>query len=100
MNPTIHLCLVSERPLANLIPILQYRPVYVALGVSAKMKQRGEDFRKLLIHLGYPADRIISFDIPEQGIEAIREAAVQIESDLQSRLPGCASPTMPPAAPS
>ncbi len=86
--PSIHLCLVSERPLANLIPLLQYRPDYVALGVSPTMKQPGENFRKLLISLGYSADRVISFAIPEQGIEAIREAALQIEIDLQSRFPG------------
>ena len=90
MNPTIHLCLVSDRPLANLIPLLQYRPDYVALGVSPKMQQQGQDFRKLLIGLGeYTDEHILSFAISEQGIEQIRENALHIESELQSRFPGC-----------
>ena len=87
--PTLHLCLVRERPLANLIPLLQYRPEYVALGVSAKMKQHGENFRRLLVSLDYAADHILSFPIPEQGIEAIREAAMNIQIELQDRFPGC-----------
>lgn len=87
--PTVHLCLVSERPLANLIPLLQYRPDYVALGISAGMKRQGENFRKLLLSLDYPADRIIPFDLPEHGIEQIREAALNTQIELQDRLPGC-----------
>jgi hypothetical protein len=90
MNPTIHLCLVSDRPLANLIPLLQYRPDYVALGVSPKMQRQGQDFRQLLISLGaYTNERILSFAIPEQGIESIRDAALNIQIELESRFPGC-----------
>jgi len=88
-SPLIHLCLVSERPLANLIPILQYRPDYVALGISATMRRKGGDFRKLLESLDYASEHILDFEVPEQGIEAIREAALNIENALQSRFPGC-----------
>jgi hypothetical protein len=87
--PLIHLCLVSERPLANLIPVLQYRPEYVALGVTATMEQKGEDFRRLLLSLEYSEEQIITYPVPEQGIEPIREAALVIGADLQQRFPGC-----------
>jgi hypothetical protein len=87
--PLIHLCLVSERPLANLIPVLQFRPDYVALGVTATMRRKAEDFRRLLVSLGYAVERVMEFEVPEQGIEPIREAALSIEAELQDRLPGC-----------
>lgn len=90
--PSIHLCLVSERPLANLIPILQYRPDHVALAVSATMQRQGEDFRKLLLSLEsleFKSDGILVFSVPEHGIEAIREAALKIQIELEGRFPGC-----------
>jgi hypothetical protein len=85
----VHLCLVSERPLANLIPVLQYRPGYVALGVTATMRDQAEAIQRLLASLGYTPEQIVRFEVPEGDIETIREAALTIETELQARYPGC-----------
>lgn len=84
---TVHLCLVSERPLANLIPLLQYQPDHIALGISADMKERGLSLRKLLASLGFAESRILDFDVPDHGIADIREAALDIQLQLQERFP-------------
>lgn len=86
--PTLHFCLVSEQPLANLIPILQYHPERIALGVTPGMKEKGEKFRKLLASLDYGAERVDVFDVPENGIESIREKALEIGDTLRQRHPG------------
>jgi hypothetical protein len=41
MNETLHLCIVSEQLLANLIPALMLRPQQVLLATSEEMAQRG-----------------------------------------------------------
>lgn len=84
---TLHLCLVSERPLANLIPLLQYRPDHVALGISPGMKRQGESFRKLLVSLGYAESQLSTHPVPDHGIEDIREAALNLRIELESRFP-------------
>jgi hypothetical protein len=87
MSQHIHLCLVSERPLANLIPLLQYRPDYVALGVSPGMKRQGENFHKLLVGLGYTESCLLTYPVPDHGIESLRDAALDIRVKLEDCFP-------------
>lgn len=84
----IHVCLVSDQILANLIPALMDRPDKVVLVVSTEMSDRKLDTRlkKLL-----EAERIaveVHGKAPDTGLSAIREFAFDLSGKLQSSHPG------------
>jgi hypothetical protein len=89
-NSQIHLLIVTGQAQANLIPIMQFKPQIVALAVSKAMQATSKQFVKLLTNLaGYREENIIQFhDVPDVGLEAIKDRAMEIEDDLNNRFPG------------
>lgn len=80
----IHICLVSEQILANLIPALMERPDKVVLVVSSSMAARKLDQRlKSLLR----AESIIvevHGQAPDTGMAAIHEFALELAGQLES----------------
>lgn len=87
----IHLIIATGQPQANLIPIMQLKPDVVALAVSEAMRDNAKNFIKLLKSIaGYQDENIIRFDqVPDVGLEAIKDRAMEIEEELHNRYPGC-----------
>ena len=84
----IHLCIVTEQPLANLIPILQEKPDRIALAVSAPMEAAAERFRNVLQHTGWSKTQVDSFhELPDNNYESIADKALEIEDELRSAYP-------------
>ncbi|MDD2760131.1 MAG: DUF1887 family CARF protein [Methylomonas sp.] len=88
-TPPIHLLIVTGQAQANLIPIMQFKPDVVALAVSKAMQGNARQFVKLLTNLaGYREENIIQFhDVPDVGLEAIKDRAMEIEDELNRRFP-------------
>lgn len=84
----IHLCIVTGQPLANLIPLMQYRPQQVALVVSDEMKDQADRFIRVLRSENWDHDSIHVFDgLPSDGYENILHYAMQVYEQLESRFP-------------
>ncbi|GAB3375371.1 PDDEXK family nuclease [Azotobacter armeniacus] len=84
----IHLCIVTGQPLANLIPLLQERPERVVLLVSAPMRAEAGRFARALQQAGWKIDDIERIDgLPENGYDALRLFAMEVEEGLRSRHP-------------
>ena len=51
MNKHIQLCIITGQPLANLIPIIQFKPEAVAMVISTGMQKNGKAvaFKKFLL---------------------------------------------------
>lgn len=83
----IHIAIVSDQILANLIPALTDRPDKVYLVSSAKMTADGRDKRlkKQLARQGIDAE--ILTGAPDTGLDAIREYALQLEDDVRAQHP-------------
>lgn len=88
-TPTIHLIVVTGQAQANLIPLLQLKPDYVALAISDDMQDNAKNFVKILKTLGgYQDKHILRYDhVPNVGLEAIKDRALEIEDDLNQRFP-------------
>lgn len=88
----IHLLIVTGQMQANLIPVLQLKPDIIALAVSDAMRGKADAFIKLLkTTAAYTDSRIIRYDqVPDVGINAIEEKALEIATDLQTRYPDAA----------
>ena len=78
----IHVCLVSDQILANLIPTLMERPDRVVLVASAEMKRRKQDQRlaQVLSEYGIPTDTVD--DAPDVSLNAIRGYAEALRDAL------------------
>lgn len=78
----IHVCLVSDQILANLIPVLMERPDRVVLVASAEMKRRGQDQRlaHALSRYGIPTDTVD--DVPDISLNTIRRYAEALRDAL------------------
>lgn len=77
----IHVCLVSDQILANLIPALIERPDKVVIVASAEMKRREKDKRlaQALSGYGIPTDTVddapdVSLNVIRRYAEALRDA--------------------------
>ena len=83
----IHICLVSNQILANLIPALMERPDKVVLVVSKEMAKKKLDNRlkKLLETEGITVD--LHGNAPDTGLEAIHEFAFDLSDKLKSAHP-------------
>jgi len=80
----IHLCIISDQPLPNLIPILQDKPDYVALIVSKEKSQEAINFKETLRYCGYDTDAVFIYQgIPDSGLEYLQLKALEI-IDTQS----------------
>jgi hypothetical protein len=84
----IHVAIVSDQILANLIPALMDRPDRVYLVTSSAMSAKGMDKRlkKQLSRQGIDAE--IRADAPDTGLEAIREYALDLVDTLNVQHPG------------
>lgn len=78
----IHIAIVSDQILANLIPALMERPDKVYLVTSAAMSAKGMDNRlkKQLARQGIATE--IRQHAPDTGLEAIREYAFGLHDDI------------------
>lgn len=83
----IHVCLVSDQILANLIPALMERPDKVVLVASAQMKHRGQDARlkQALCEHGITADTV--HEAPDASLNEIRRYACALGSALAENAP-------------
>lgn len=83
----IHIAIVSDQILANLIPALMDRPDKVYLVTSATMSAKGLDKRlkKQLSRQGIEAE--ICSNAPDAGLESIREYALELEGAIRARYP-------------
>lgn len=84
----IHVAIVSDQTLANLIPILMDRPDKVYLVCSDAMKSRGLDgrFEKLLEEQAIGVQ--IKCGAPNAGLAAIRAYADSLAAEIQQTHPG------------
>ncbi|MEF3168221.1 MAG: DUF1887 family protein [Deltaproteobacteria bacterium] len=85
---TIHVCLVSDQTLPNLIPALMFRPDLVVLVTSAAMERKGIHARlkDFLAKRGIDTD--IRLKAPEAGIQGIHSYALDLLVDVKHRHPG------------
>lgn len=81
----VHVCLVSDQVLANLIPVLMERPEKVALAVSSEMATRKLDMRlkKLIEDEGIKVD--VFANAPDTGMAAIHDFALNLAGKLDTR---------------
>ncbi|ANE56534.1 Card1-like endonuclease domain-containing protein [Methylomonas sp. DH-1] len=88
-KPAIHLLIVTGQAQANLIPVMKLKPEIVALAISEAMKSNAKQFVKLLTSLAsIQPDNILEFhDVPDVGLEAIKDRAMEIEDELNQRFP-------------
>lgn len=78
----IHICLVSDQILANLIPALIERPDKVVLVASTEMKRRGRDQHLAQILSGYGISTDTVDDAPDVSLNAIRRYAEALRDAL------------------
>lgn len=81
----IHIAIVSDQILANLIPALMDRPDKVYLVASATMSAKGKHLKKQLSRQGIDAE--IRANAPDSGLESIREYALEMEDALRAQHP-------------
>jgi len=90
----VHVCLVSDQHMANLLPILKRQPAHVALICTPEMAQSGRGAEKLLIALqrfGYGASRVSRHNIngaASTDFPLAREVASTLRQQLLATHPG------------
>lgn len=68
---TTQICIATGQPLANLIPILHFKPQKIILVVTDSMKVKAKEFKKILNDLGI-ADSVFMLDgCPDTDLNAI-----------------------------
>lgn len=79
----IHVCLVSDQTLANLIPALMERPDRIVLVATAEMKRRNQDIhlREILATHGLAAESVE--DAPDVSLVRIRRYAEALAQALR-----------------
>jgi hypothetical protein len=87
MNNSIHLCIVSDQSLANIIPILQLRPASVALAVSAEMQRKNAG--KIIRNFLREAD-INVIELPEipSDFKELQDYCLSTVTTLKEKYPG------------
>lgn len=84
----IQICILTGQPLANLIPLLQYRPDRIALLVSDELAPKLPGFLETLHIAGWQQDQIDCFEhMPDQGYEQIINLVEQLGSQLKQQHP-------------
>lgn len=84
--PAVHVCLVSEQLLPNLIPVLQERPAHVYLVVSPHMHRQAERLSAVLDMHGIPSLRLLN--APDAGLADIHACAAKVLAGIERTLPG------------
>ncbi|PMR77820.1 Card1-like endonuclease domain-containing protein [Billgrantia endophytica] len=84
--PHLHVALVTERPEASLIPILQLRPQQIWLVADRQRRQAAERLHILLQHeLSSPTRIRILDDLPENDPQRISSYAARLADTLQQQ---------------
>ena len=84
----IQLCIVSGQPLANLIPVLQFRPERVALVVSTAMKDAADQFVGTLKSVGWTEQYIDRFEeLPSENYGRLVDFAMEVHEKLTTTYP-------------
>lgn len=81
----IHLCIVSEQILPNLIPVLQEHPDRVVLLSSEAMRERAQQLARQIRNQGIAVD--IREGMPDSGLEAIYAFALELQEILVQEHP-------------
>ena len=80
----IHVCLLSDQLLPNLIPILMERPRRVYLVATDEMKARGRDARMQRLLRRENIEVRVRPRAPSTGIDAVRGAAHKLAQELKN----------------
>ena len=83
----IHVCLLSEQLLPNLIPVLMERPARVYLVATDAMKNSGQDKRMRRMLRREDIETFVRSGAPSTGIEAIRRFAAKLAYQLPKEMP-------------
>ena len=83
----VHVCLVSDRLEANLIPLLQLKPDVAVLVASHRMQKKAELLQTLLERFGGGIRVMVRGDLPDLDIDALEEYALQLEAELEASWP-------------
>lgn len=80
---SVHICIVSDQLIPNLIPVLMERPDQVRLLLTAMMERKGlgRRFERLLNHQGIEV--VIRKGLPDAALSTIRDHALDIATDLE-----------------
>ena len=84
---TIHVCLVSDRLEANLIPLLQLRPDVVVLVTSERMQGKAEILQKLLRSEVPTMEVLIKGGLPDLDVNGIEGFALKLSVELEEQYP-------------
>lgn len=85
---SIHICIVSERLLANLIPALMERPEMVYLPTTEEMARGGQADRLRKLLLGQALQAEICPGLPSGGLSGIYDFVIELSATVQRRHPG------------
>ncbi len=81
----LHLCIVSDQLLPNLIPALMEAPDITVLLSSERMQEKAQQLAKLLRVQGVQVE--IIGGMPDSGLESIYEFALGLQGTLSQRYP-------------
>lgn len=85
---TLHLCIITGQPLANLIPLLQEQPDKVVLLHTQDKKNEAEKFKKTLNQAGFSDENIHLKDgLPTHQFDQVSLYAMECMDDLKQRYP-------------
>lgn len=84
--PRLHVVLVTGRPEANLIPLLQLKPDYICLVASERMATAAEHLNRLLRKQLPDSTRITTHEgLPDSDPEAISRYAFDVANTLDAK---------------
>lgn len=85
---SLHICIITGQPLANLIPLLQERPDTVCLVHSADMRDAAEKFIHTLKQAGFNENQIlVRGELPTHPYDEIRLFAMELHDNLAEQFP-------------
>ncbi|MCC6472289.1 MAG: DUF1887 family protein [Burkholderiales bacterium] len=84
----VHVAIVSEQLLANVIPVLMARPARLYLACSTEMAERGYARRLARFLERRGVETLIVEDVPAAGLQSIRESALDLLTRVQSENAG------------
>lgn len=87
--PTLHVCVITGQPMANLIPILHMKPEVVVLATTDRMKEPAARFARLLnrLHLVSSENMIRKPGLPDHDIASIEAWSLQCLDEVASLFP-------------
>lgn len=84
----IQLCVVSQQPLANLLPVLEQQPEQLYLLTSARMGEKAQRLTEVLTKTGtLTREQIHQVPLADHDVACIIDQAVTLLADLQEQHP-------------